>query len=179
MKMFKKLMAVVLAGVLTLTVLTGCGASFDKKELVAIFNDRGARTGFNKVEYTDAGTDQADKIIPLVQKAYDETDADKKVDFDPMEALYNEEDHAYTEVKKALGITDETKDQYSFNIVKVRQYNSQYNQDHATMMLAAEITSTCRSLNRVNADGNKGTVSMNTVNLGGNEYIVVVFKVIA
>lgn len=179
MKMFKKLMAVALAGVLALTVLTGCGASFNRKELIAVFNDMTAMTGLNKVEFTDAGTDQADKVIPLVQKAYDETDEDKKADFDPMKALYNQEDYAYTEVKKALGITDETKDQYSFSIVKVRQYNSQYNQDHATMMLAAEIMSTRRPLNRVNADGNKGTVSMNTVNLGGSEYMVAVFKIIA
>ena len=34
MKMFKKLMAVALAGVLALTVLTGCGSSVDRKEFV-------------------------------------------------------------------------------------------------------------------------------------------------
>ena len=39
MKMFKKLMAVALAGVLALTVLTGCGSSVDRKEFVRYLND--------------------------------------------------------------------------------------------------------------------------------------------
>ena len=39
MKLFKKLMAVALAGVMALTILTGCGASFDKKEMIAMLND--------------------------------------------------------------------------------------------------------------------------------------------
>lgn len=39
MKMFKKLMAVALAGVMALAVLTGCGTSVNEKEIIKIFND--------------------------------------------------------------------------------------------------------------------------------------------
>ena len=39
MKMFKKLMAVALAGVMALAVLTGCGTSVNEKEVIKIFND--------------------------------------------------------------------------------------------------------------------------------------------
>ena len=39
MKMFKKLMAVALAGVMALAVLTGCGTSLNEKEIIRIFND--------------------------------------------------------------------------------------------------------------------------------------------
>ena len=39
MKMFKKLMAVALAGVMALAVLTGCGTSVNEKEIIRIFND--------------------------------------------------------------------------------------------------------------------------------------------
>lgn len=39
MKMFKKLMAVALAGVMALAVLTGCGSSVNEKEVIKIFND--------------------------------------------------------------------------------------------------------------------------------------------
>lgn len=39
MKMFKKLMAVALAGVMALAVLTGCGSSVNEKEVIAIVND--------------------------------------------------------------------------------------------------------------------------------------------
>lgn len=38
-KMFKKLMAVALAGVMALAVLTGCGTSVNEKEVIKIFND--------------------------------------------------------------------------------------------------------------------------------------------
>ena len=34
MKMFKKLMAIALAGVMALAVLTGCGSSLNEKELI-------------------------------------------------------------------------------------------------------------------------------------------------
>lgn len=39
MKMFKKLMAVALAGVMALVVLTGCGSSVNEKEIIAMMND--------------------------------------------------------------------------------------------------------------------------------------------
>lgn len=39
MKMFKKLMAVALAGVMALAVLTGCGTSLNEKELIKQLND--------------------------------------------------------------------------------------------------------------------------------------------
>ena len=38
MKMFKKLMAVALAGEIALTVLTGCGTSLNGKELIKQMN---------------------------------------------------------------------------------------------------------------------------------------------
>ena len=39
MKMFKKLMAIALAGVMALAVLTGCGSSLNEKELIKQMND--------------------------------------------------------------------------------------------------------------------------------------------
>ena len=40
MKMFKKLMAVALAGVMALAVLTGCGSTLNEKELIKQMNDQ-------------------------------------------------------------------------------------------------------------------------------------------
>ena len=48
MKMFKKLMAVALAGVMALAVLTGCGTSVNEKEIIKIFNDTGSRAGYDR-----------------------------------------------------------------------------------------------------------------------------------
>ena len=180
MKMFKKLMAVALAGVMALVVLTGCAASVNKKELVALLSDMSPVDG-HKVEYKETSKDQANKVIELVQKAYNNTKEEDKANFDPMDALYSEDDENwdYPEINKALGIDDKTEDEYSFAIVELKKYSSQYNQDHATTVLATDVMQAREYLNVTNAEGNNGTVSINTVTLGSTEYLVVVFKVVA
>ncbi len=180
MKMFKKLMAVALAGVMALVVLTGCAASVNKKELVALLSDMDSFP-YGKVEYKETSKDQANKVIELVQKAYNNTKEEDKANFDPMGALYSEDDENwdYPEINKALGIDDKTEDEYSFAIVELKKYSSQYNQDHATMALAMDVVQARDSLNDKDAEGNNGTVSINTVTLGSTEYLVVVFKVVA
>ena len=177
MKMFKKLMAVALAGVLALTVLTGCGSSIDRKEFVRTLNDY-SKFYFEDVELTDAGTAQADKVIGLVQAKYEK--AEKKDEFEPMKALYNKEKYAYTEVAEALGVDENTKDYYCFNIVEVKKNTSEYNKKYATAQLAKTAMNGTEELtDDVEAWGNKGTVSFNTVTLGDTEYLVIVVKVIA
>ena len=182
MKMFKKLMAVALAGVMALVVLTGCAASVNKKELVALLSDMSTFDGY-KVEYKETSKDQANKVIELVQKAYNDTKDEDKANFNPMDALCDEEANdyydRYPEVKKALGVDDKTEDKYSFAIVELKKYSSQYNQDHATTILAEDVMRARKPLNKKTARGNNGTVSMNTVTLGSTEYLVVVFKVVA
>ena len=183
MKMFKKLMAVALAGVMALVVLTGCAASVNKKELVALLSDMDSHSYNSKIEYKETSKDQANKVIDLVQKAYNNTKDEDKANFDPMDALYDEEADnrydRYPEVKKALGIDDKTEDKYSFAIVELKKYSSQYNKDHATTVLATDVWNARKTLNKVDAEGNNGTVSINTVTLGSTEYLVVVFKVVA
>ena len=188
MKMFKKLMAVALAGVLALTVLTGCGSSVDRKEFVRYLNDNVKfLVGSGMIELSDAGKEQADKVIALVQEAYNKTADDKKADFDPMDALENEAEITgpsklnpnYESVEKALGLTKDTKDTYLFNIVTVDKNTSEYNQKYATSQLAQKAMKNPEMLVMGDGSGNKGTVSFDTVTLGDTEYLVVVVKIIA
>ena len=188
MKMFKKLMAVALAGVLALTVLTGCGSSVDRKEFVRYLNDNSKfLLGSGVIELSDAGKEQADKVIALVQEAYNKTADDKKADFDPMEALKNEPKVSgrsklnpyYESVEKALGLTKDTKDTYLFNVVTVDKNTSEYNKKYATSQLAQKAMADPEMLVRGDGSGNKGTVSFDTVTLGDTEYLVVVAKIIA
>lgn len=189
MKMLKKLMAVALAGALALTVLTGCGASIDRKEFVRVLNDSiSFYIGNGYVELSDGGTAQADKVIALVQKAYDDTAEKDKAEFDPMDALYDSSatitpdsklNPYYKSVEEALGINEKTNEMYLFNIVEVRKNTSEYNKKYATAQLAQDARNDCKTLNRADNIGNKGTVSFNTVALGDTEYLVVVVKIIA
>ena len=188
MKMFKKLMAVALAGVLALTVLTGCGSSVDRKEFVRYLNDNVKfLAGSGMIELSDAGKEQADKVIALVQEAYNKTADDKKADFDPMKALKNEAEITrpsklnpnYESVEKALGLTKDTKDTYMFNVVTVDKNTSEYNKKYATSQLAQKAMKNLVPLVNGDGQGNKGTVSFDTVTLGDTEYLVVVAKIIA
>ena len=163
---------------MALVVLTGCAASVNKKELVALLSDMNSLF-YNKVEYKETSKDQANKVIELVQKVYNNTKDEDKANFDPMKALYGSYYDRYPEVTKALGIDDKTEDEYSFAIVELKKYSSQYNQDHATMALATDVMRAREYLNDIDAKGNNGTVSINTVTLGSTEYLVVVFKVVA
>ena len=188
MKMFKKLMAVALAGVLALTVLTGCGSSVDRKEFVRFLNDSiKYSTASGVMELSDAGKEQADKVIALVQEAYNKTADDKKADFEPMAALKNKVDVSgpsklnpyYESVEKALGLTKDTKDTYRFNIVTVDKNTSEWNKKYATSQLAQKAMTEMETLVKGDGFGNKGTVSFDTVTLGDTEYLVVVVKIIA
>lgn len=177
MKMFKKLMAVALAGVMALVVLTGCaGDVVNKKEILAQLNDS-AKGG---ITYTEESTDKADKVIALAKKAYDETEDDEKTNFDINKALFGTYYYMNPDVaavSKALGVTDKTKDQYIVRIAEVAKRDSEYFQKHSTALTLSTASSV--RLNNVYASGNKATVSMNTVQLGDTEYLVMVIVRIA
>ena len=66
MKMFKKLMAVALAGVMALAVLTGCGSSVNEKEVIAVINDA-IKAPLGKVVEGETG----EKNVEITFKAAD------------------------------------------------------------------------------------------------------------
>lgn len=61
MKMFKKLMAVALAGVMALAVLTGCGTSLNEKELIKQMNDQLTINSMTNSSYKGFKEFKADK----------------------------------------------------------------------------------------------------------------------
>lgn len=61
MKMFKKLMAIALAGVMALAVLTGCGTSVNEKELIKQMNDQLTISSMTNSSYKGFKEFKADK----------------------------------------------------------------------------------------------------------------------
>lgn len=61
MKMFKKLMAVALAGVMALAVLTGCGSTLNEKELIKQMNDQLTISSMTNSSYKGFKEFKADK----------------------------------------------------------------------------------------------------------------------
>ena len=61
MKMFKKLMAIALAGVMALAVLTGCGSTLNEKELIKQMNDQLTVSSMTNSSYKGFKEFKADK----------------------------------------------------------------------------------------------------------------------
>lgn len=61
MKMFKKLMAIALAGVMALAILTGCGSSLNEKELIKQMNDQLTVSSMTNSSYKGFKEFKADK----------------------------------------------------------------------------------------------------------------------
>lgn len=72
MKMFKKLMAVALAGVMAMAVLTGCGSSLNEEEVIAVINDA-LKAPLAKVVEDETG----EKNVEITFKAADSELKDK------------------------------------------------------------------------------------------------------
>ena len=61
MKMFKKLMAIALAGVMALAILTGCGSTLNEKELIKQMNDQLTVNSMTNSSYKGFKEFKADK----------------------------------------------------------------------------------------------------------------------
>ena len=177
MKLFKKLMAVALAGAMALTVLTGCGGALNKADLIEILNDLMQ----GKITFTDAGAKQADAVIELLQTKYDQATDEEKKTFDPREALFGETE-AEKELRGALGISETEKDTYSISIGQVKNYNSQYAKENQTALLYISMIKSGRNtitLYGCDMVSDHATISVDYVTFGDAEYFVIVQRHIA
>lgn len=182
MKLFKKLMAVALAGAMALTVLTGCGGALNKADLIELLNDFMQ----GKITYTDAGAKQADAVIELLQTKYNQASAEEKETFDPREVLFGETVNE-TEVKKelrgALGISETEKDTYSIGVGQVKNYNSKYAKENQTALLFMSMMKNgSKNMTVLGGSGmvsDHATISVDYVTFGDAEYFVIVQRNIA
>lgn len=181
MKLFKKLMAVALAGAMALMVLTGCGGALNKADLIELLNDFTQ----GKITFTDAGAKQADAVIELLQTKYDQASEEEKKTFDPREVLFSETANE-TEVKKelrgALGISETEKDTYSIGVGQVKNYNSKYAKENQTALLYISMIKSGRNtitLYGCDMVSDHATISVDYVTFGDAEYFVIVQRHIA
>lgn len=174
MKLFKKLMAAALVGAMALTMLTGCGSTINKKEIVAVMEDRLSQMYGIGITLTEESTDKADKIISIIQKEYEATDKDRKADFEPGYAVDKEGAKA---AREALGIKEDAKGICIVSIAKVTKPTSQYDKKYNTMEMLDK-SYRVPLLDRLSrTPSNNGTVSMNTTKVGETEYLVMVVSV--
>ena len=103
MKMAKKFLAVALAGVLALSVLTGCGKSVKSKDIADALTKMGV-----KVEQDDGVDKTAKETLKAIEAIVDASAKDEAVAANDKITLDNAVESHYGKVIKGYSITDTT-----------------------------------------------------------------------
>ena len=171
MKMFKKLMAVALAGVMALVVLTGCASNaVSTKEIMANITDNNPISINSKsVTLKAAAEDDAVKVMQILQ-AYKTAHKEAKdlQDFAP----------CVLDIVKKLDIKEN--EYVGISAAKIETYQSKTVKEMQNMNIASALTSphTLRALQPGNfKDGSEGTISMKIDKIGDDTYVIAVIRV--
>ena len=168
MKMFKKLMAVALAGVMALVVLTGCASNaVSTKEIMANITDNNpVSIRGRSVTLKSAAEDDAVKVMQILQahKAAHK-DAEEDRDFAP----------CLPDIMEKLDIKEN--EYVGISRVKIETYQSKTIKEMQNAQIASALTApqTLRPGNF--EDGAEGTISMKIDKIGDDTYIIAVIRV--
>lgn len=180
MKMFKKLMAVALAGVMALAVLTGCGTSVNEKEIIKIFNDT-LKTAAAEQAMTekdvkinsvkaDSGMKEKAQSVAKIMATDVKEDSTWKTQLDAK----------WDEIKKAVAGNDTT-NQYMVGFAPKVKYDSKLYNTLDSGIDALSIIKNSKIIN-VNVDyeavdGAVSLIGFADVTINGATYTVAVIKV--
>lgn len=179
MKMFKKLMAVALAGVMALTVLTGCAGTINKKEYVNVLNDLIKVSGEDLT--VEQGSDKLAKEVLAKVEVYAENHnrgemrTKTAVAYDVLQDLtYRDVDDA--DIIKAI-VPDDAKDQYTLMWTQLNDYESKAfkNNESAVNVVKMAMGNSC-VLNEIDDEklGTTATASIAAQKIGEATFLVIV-----
>ena len=174
MKMFKKLMAIALAGVMALAVLTGCGSSLNEKELIKQMNDElkyaaaYGSTYYSKYKEFKADKEMGAKAVTIAKKVAETA----KTQADITTVLKSDD------VKSILVGKDDT-NVYQVSYVKSVSYGSKYYQTNKDLCDLNVLWSNAISHNAVHRETKDAVVGVGFADatVGGSVYTIVVMKV--
>lgn len=184
MKMFKKLMAIALAGVMALAVLTGCGSSLNEREIINILNDA-AKSPMAKSAMADAGVTKditfkaADAELNGKAKAVAGIIEENIGEKDTIESIFKNKEAAI--VKALIGEDQSDKNQYIVSYATKVKYDSKFMNTMKDALDIVEVFSNmykgvaCGMTEGVETTGD-AWVAFKDVNVNGNTYTIVVMK---
>ena len=184
MKLFKKLMAAALAGVMALSVFTGC-ATVNKKSLVDYLNDSKVLakvgttdTGIATIEEGDGAL--AREVLNRVA-TYAKNHTVKNYTTEASAAAgalgslhYTEGDYAHIDSI----VPKDTKDAYYVAYAQLTNYKSDEYQSKSYYLMANSMQYTAVALNKIEdmtTLGDKAVASIASKNIGGETFVVAVF----
>lgn len=179
MKMFKKLMAVALAGVMALTVLTGCAGTINKKEYVNVLNDLIKVSG---KDYTvEQGSDKLAKEVLAKVEVYAENHnrgemrTKTAVAYEVLRNLTYRGVDDYADIKAI--VPDGAKDQYTLMWTQLNDYESKaFKNNESAANVIRMAMGNSRELNEVDEEklGTTATASIATQKIGEATFLVIV-----
>lgn len=128
MKMFKKLMAVALAGVMALAVLTGCGSALNEKELIKQMNDQLTVNSMTNSSYKGFKEFKADKEMDAKAETIAKKVAEKAKTQAEIETVLKSD-----EMKEIVLGKDDT-NVYMISYVKSVSFGSKYYKTNKDMV---------------------------------------------
>lgn len=128
MKMFKKLMAIALAGVMALAVLTGCGTSLNEKELIKQMNDQLTISSMTNSSYKGFKEFKADKEMDAKAETIAKKVAEKAKTQAEIETVLKSD-----EMKEIVLGKDDT-NVYMISYVKSVSFGSKYYKTNKDMV---------------------------------------------
>ena len=176
MKMFKKLMAIALAGVMALAVLTGCGSSLNEKEIIKQMNDElkygaglGSTGSTNSRQYKEfkADKEMGAKAVTIAKKVAEKAKTQAEI-----KTVLQSDD-----VKSILVGKDDT-NVYQVSYVKSVSYGSKYYQIHKDSFDLTVLWLNAISHNDEGREMKDAVVGVGFADatVGGSVYTIVVMK---
>lgn len=197
MKLFKKLMATALAGVMALSMMTGCAAKVNDNEIVAYLNDSKAfeyasvkvhdevyghdywdhvETGIKTAEQGDSTT--AREVLKKVKTyaenhTYDGAYGRRSIEEAAEQALDSVHGDDYAKIAK---IAADSKDAYYLAFTKVNEFKSNELKNQQDSIIAQSLTDFVQlnSIGDRTTLGDKAVASIATEKIGEDTFVVVV-----
>lgn len=174
MKMFKKLMAIALAGVMALAILTGCGSSLNEKELIKQMNDNLTISSMtNSSRYKGFKEFKADKEMDAKAETIAKKVAEQAKTQAEIEKVLKSDD-----VKNIL-VGKEDTNVYEVSYVKSVSFGSKYYKTNKDFVDLSAIESNGTSHNYKHLEVKDAVVGVGFADatVGGSVYTIVVMKV--
>lgn len=176
MKRLRKLLGILLTGVMALTLLAGCAgtASLNEKEILATIKDYYKVSGYGDIE-TDT-TNYAKKAADAIKTYYSDPKNDQTLS---VEELVASADHYSEDVAKirAAVIPEGSTDSFYLNCIAAEPYMVPSLKAQQNMLIAQSLLfSSSSQLSRSDRSGDKVFLSLCTETFNGKTYIFVIAR---
>lgn len=176
MKRLRKLLGILLTGVMALTLLAGCAgtASLNEKEILATIKDYYKVSGYGDIE-TDTAN-YAKKAAAAIKTYYSDPEKDQTLS---VEELVASADHYSEDVAKIAPavIPEGSTDSFYLNCIAAEPYMVPSLKAQQNMLIAQSLLfSSSSQLNRSDRSGDKVFLSLCTETFNGKTYIFLIAR---